>query len=291
MNIRLIAAVLFFVFAMAVLAWLWVAPVMPQPIPPITEISSGDFSQREAEFEDVGGSIVVDELQIFSLESFVEQGGRVPWGFYWREMSPAEEVYYATWRRPDGPVRVGLQPGHWKTDEVPEELDGLRTSTGARSGRFTEQAIVLDIAERTKELLEAEGVVVDIIPATIPEDYYADAFVSIHADGNDNSAVSGFKISGPRRDFSGGAEALAAALYDSYEEATGLRIDANVTRRMSAYYAFNWRRYDHALHPMTPAVIVETGFVTSPVDRAILVSDPQRAARGLAEGILLFVRN
>lgn len=29
---------------------------------------------------------------------------------------------FADWQRPDGPPRVGLQVGHWKTQELPDEL-------------------------------------------------------------------------------------------------------------------------------------------------------------------------
>lgn len=189
-----------------------------------------------------------------------------------------------------GPLRVGIQAGHARLDEVPEELEGLRRSTGAYGGGKSEAEVVLKIAEEVKKILEAQGMAVDLLPATVPVDYVADAFVSIHADGNGSPSASGFKISGPRRDFSGRSEALVSALYDSYGAETGLRRDLNITRRMSGYYAFNWRRYDHAVHPMTPAAIVETGFMTSASDRAIIVDQPQRAAKGIADGIIKFLR-
>ncbi len=50
-----------------------------------------------------------------------------------------------------------------------------------------EADVVLEIAKKVKTSLEAKGVVVDLLPATIPIDYFADAFISIHADGNNNS--------------------------------------------------------------------------------------------------------
>ncbi len=165
------------------------------------------------------------------------------WGAYWREFSKEEKLEYGNWQRPAGPLRVGLQAGHWKNSAVPEELSGLkRNGGGASGGGKSEWEVALAIAERTKTLLEAEDIVVDLLPATVPPDYVADAFVSIHADGNNNSLVSGFKVAGPRRDFSGRASALVSALYESYQRETGLDKDANVTRRMSGYYAFNWRR-------------------------------------------------
>ncbi|HWO07424.1 MAG TPA: N-acetylmuramoyl-L-alanine amidase [Candidatus Paceibacterota bacterium] len=233
-----------------------------------------------------------EDESVFSLPAIEEPllNGRIRWSVYWQEMTPEEERVYGAMRRPPGPPRVGIQAGHWRLDEVPEELEGLRASSGARGGGYTEQETVLEIARRVKTLLESEGIVVDLLPATIPVDYVADAFVSIHADGSSSANVSGFKISGPRRDFSGKAEALVAALYDSYSDATGLKEDSNITRRMSSYYAFNWRRYDHALHPMTPAAIVETRFMTSATDRAVIVIKPQIAAEGIAEGILTFLR-
>lgn len=58
---------------------------------------------------------------------------------------------------------------------------------------------------------------------------------------------------------------------------------------MRGYYAFNWYRYDHAIHPMTPAVIVETGFLTNAADRALIVDDPGRVAQGITKGILKFL--
>jgi len=145
------------------------------------------------------------------------------------------------------------------------------------------------IVELVAERLRTEGVVVDILPATVPPKYQADAFVSIHADGNPNSDVRGFKIAGPRRDYSGLASVLVSALYEEYDAVTDLPQDANISRRMTAYYAFNWARYEHAVHPYTPAAIVETGFLTNPADRELIVNQPEVAAEGIANGILTFL--
>ncbi len=244
-----------------------------------------DFSAQEVEFENVDD----ESLSSSTSTTASSTNGRIRWSQYWLPFTEEERRRYGSWRRAPGPARVALQAGHWQVDDVPEELSGLKGSTGARGGGYTEQELVLDIARRTKALLEKDGVLVELLPATIPVDYTADAFISIHADGNASSNVSGFKIAAPRGDFSGWSDDLVEALYASYDEATGLRQDPNITRRMNGYYAFNWRRYDHALHPMTPAAIVETGFVTSPRDRAILVDDPDRAAEGIANGIRAFL--
>lgn len=193
------------------------------------------------------------------------------------------------WNAPDGPVRVGLQVGHWKVAEVPEELENLKRNTGARGGGKDEWEVAHAIAEETRALLAPYGVVVDLLPATVPQDYVADAVVAIHADGNPDPSVTGYKLAAPRRDLSGRAALLAWYLDRAYARGTGMRLDPNVTPNMRGYYAFNWRRYDHALHPMTPAVILETGFLTSPADRRILVQDPAIAARGIAEALVGFL--
>jgi len=57
---------------------------------------------------------------------------------------------------------------------------------------------------------------------------------------------------------------------------------------MQNYYAFNFRRYEHALHPMTIAVIIETGFITSARDRSVIMDAPDRAARGIVDAVKAF---
>lgn len=193
------------------------------------------------------------------------------------------------WQRPEGPWKVALQVGHWFAEQAPDEQENLRKNSGATAAGYAERDVNLDIAERTKLLLEAEGIVVDLLPVTIPPNYWADVFVSIHADGNANSAISGYKIAAPRRDITGKAESLVTLLQEEYEKATSLVRDPNITSNMRGYYAFNWRRYDHSIHPMTVAAIVETGFISSPADRNIIVKNPDKAAQGIANAIFRFL--
>lgn len=193
-----------------------------------------------------------------------------------------------TWRRPDGPVRIALQAGHWRAREAPDEQAGLR-SNGTRGGGKHEWEVNLEIARRTATLLEGSGLEVEILPTTVPPGYWADLFISIHADGHPSPATSGFRAAAPRRDPTGRAHDFVAVLERSYREATGLPRYPTITRRMTGYYAFNWRRYTHAVHPMTTGVILETGFLSSPRDRAIIVNDPERAARGIAAAVREYV--
>jgi len=199
---------------------------------------------------------------------------------------------FENWQRPDEPTRVGLQVGHWKNKELPEEFERLReTGGGTSGGGKTEWEVNLAIAELTAQLLEEKGVVVDILPATVPPDYWADAFIAIHADGNDNASVSGYKVAAPRRDRTGSAEQLASFLEEEYKKTTNLTLDSNITRNMTGYYAFNWRRYEHSMHPMAAAAIIETGFLTNPQDRKIIANAPETSAEGIANGILAFLQS
>jgi hypothetical protein len=212
-------------------------------------------------------------------------GQGAPGGFSsFRAPLPATAVY-----NPPGVKRVGLQVGHWRNDEVPPELGRLQG--GATGGGKAEWEVNLEIARRAKAMLEAMGHEVDLLPATVPMRYQAHAFVAIHADGDTAGALTGYKIARPG--FSSVPDTddrLVDALYRAYGPVTGLRRDdEHISLRMLYYYAFNSRRYCHAVAPGVPQVIVETGFLTSASDRQLLIGNPTIPARGIAEGIDAFL--
>lgn len=192
------------------------------------------------------------------------------------------------WTRPEGPIRVALQAGHWKAAEAPAEQAGLR-SNGTRWGGKAEWEVNLEIARMAANQLRDAGYHVEILPTTIPPGYWADLFVSIHADGNPSPSVSGYRVAAPSRDITGRASDFASLLERVYGEATGIRRYPELTRRMRNYYAFNWRRYQHALHPMTVGVILETGFLTSPRDRQVIIGAQDRAAKGIVDAVTLYL--
>src|SRR5438552_1432660 len=68
---------------------------------------------------------------------------------------------------PAGPRKVGIQVGHWKLDEVPDELTRLVVQTGATWNGVKEVDVNLDVA---------------------------DAFIALHADGDGTGDNSGFKM-------------------------------------------------------------------------------------------------
>ena len=76
---------------------------------------------------------------------------------------------------------------------------------------------------------------------------------------------------------------------EEYAKTTELSYDPNVSRNMRGYYAFAWWRYDHAVHPMTAAIILETGFLTNPTDAELLIYSPEVSATGIANGIIRFL--
>jgi len=210
--------------------------------------------------------------------------------WYWRSRSnvyPGPIPTPEEWEPPAGPVRVGLQAGHWRADEAPAELSGLRRN-GTQWQGTPEWEINLAIARRAGEMLEELGYVVDILPAVVPRHYRAHLFLSIHADGADDPLARGFRVGAPRRDATGRADGIVQLLRDRYGDVTGLRELPTVTRRMRNYYAFNYRRYRHALHPMTIAAILETGFLTNALDRTVIIDDPELAARGIVEAVVAF---
>ncbi len=185
-------------------------------------------------------------------------------------------------------LRVGIQVGHWKSSELPDELARLRSSSGAFAGGYHEADVNLEIAKRVVALLESRGLAVDLLPATIPPGYDADAFVAIHADGSSSGNSRGFKLATPWRT-SRASQMLLDLLTTAYSNATGLPQDGAITFNMRGYYAFNNRRREHAIAKTTPAVIIEMGFLTSAADRAVIIGQPDNVAIGIANGIIRYL--
>ena len=195
------------------------------------------------------------------------------------------------WERPEGPAKVALQIGHLNVEDHPEELANLRNNTGSQGGGFTEAEVNAQIAGLAKDLLEEKDILVELLPATVPPGYWADVFLAIHADGSEDRSSTGYKVARTYRDMSGTADILVDLLEKEYEKATGFLKDENITRNMRGYYAFRWWRYNHAVHPMTTAAIIETGFLTSPQDRKIIVDQPEISAQAIADAIIKYLEN
>lgn len=190
---------------------------------------------------------------------------------------------------PDGPRRVGIQAGHWRTDLAPLELARLVTQTGTTWNGIREAEINLDIADRVKALLEPRGIAVDVLPTMIPPGYVADAVVALHGDGDGSGAKSGFKMAHSTRR-TPYEPTLLESIRSEYAAATGLAWDAaGIGRNMSAYYLFSWTRNKYSTAPHTPSVILEMGFVSNDHDRWLMTAKADVVAGGIAAGIVRFL--
>ena len=190
---------------------------------------------------------------------------------------------------PAGPRRIGIQAGHWQTEQAPPDLWRLLTQTGTSWKGVTEVEINVDIANRVKSILEPKGFAVDVLPTTIPPGYVADAFVALHGDGDGTGDNSGFKMA-----FSSRRTPYEAALLDSikatYGAATGLGYDATrIGRNMINYYALTWQRNRYATAPHTPSVVLEMGYVSNDGDRELMTERPDVVATAIAAGIVRFL--
>lgn len=188
-----------------------------------------------------------------------------------------------------GAPRVGVQVGHLDADEQPEELASLRASTGGHWDGVDEVDVNLEVASRLATLLERRGIEVDLLPATVPPGYQADLLLSLHVDANDDEYRRGYKSAHfrPARNVH---EPLLKLLVDRAMLATGLPDDdRNVTGNMLEYYGFNQRRYRHAVHRTTPALLVELGYLSSRRDMELL-EDPELFAVALGSGVLDYLR-
>jgi hypothetical protein len=267
-NVLLIAVLLVASGATVSAIWRFAAPdifAKLEPAPPGIEASAADFADPPNTF---GGSQPIVSAKPGDPPGFT----RVP--------APAVE---------GGARRIGIQVGHWQTENVPPELRRLEVQTGTSWDGITETEVSLEIATRLADLLKSHGYIVDLIPTTVPQGYLADAFVALHLDGDGTGENSGYKMAhGSRR--GPFEQQLLDDIKDEYGAATGLPYDQeHVSRNMTGYFAFSWQRYRSATSPFTPSVILEMGFLSNDADRALAMDHPDVLAMGIANGIERFL--
>ncbi|MBS1249741.1 MAG: hypothetical protein MAG431_01325 [Chloroflexi bacterium] len=181
---------------------------------------------------------------------------------------------------PQPNYRVGLVVGHWGFDVGAVCPDSL--------GGHKEVDINYTVADLAQQYLRANGITVDLLKEfdSELEDYESNALISIHADTCEfiQGHTSGFKIaetSANQRPEQ--AARLLKCLENRYATATGLALDPDrITIDMTKYHAFD------EIHPNTPAVIIETGYMNQ--DRDLLTEEPYKAARGIADGIMCYLK-
>jgi hypothetical protein len=188
-----------------------------------------------------------------------------------------------------GPVRIGLQVGHLDAGSQPDELAALRYSTGGHHAGLDEVSVNAAIVDALAARLRGRGAVVDVLPATVPPRYRADLMISVHIDSNPDTARSGYKSAhfwparNPRE------PQLKLQIDRAVLKATRMSDDdANVSGNMFEYYAFNDRRFEHAVDRGTPALLVELGYLSNPADRRLLET-PDALAAALEDGIIKYL--
>jgi N-acetylmuramoyl-L-alanine amidase len=181
-------------------------------------------------------------------------------------------------RTPRARKLIGIVAGHWMNDSGAVCSDGL-----------TEVEINLNIASLVQKILREKGYDVDVLAEfdSRLNAYEADALISIHADscGYYGDQATGYKVATSLAKYQPEQSTrLTACLRGRYGTHTGLAVHSlSVTPDMTDYHAF------FEIDPMTPAAIIETGFMN--LDRQFLTEKPDIAAQGIVSGIVCFLDN
>jgi N-acetylmuramoyl-L-alanine amidase len=200
--------------------------------------------------------------------------------------SAGEESPLATTASQDeNVIRIGIVAGH----------SGLHPDTGYEDpgatcpDGLTEVEINQSVADLVVQALEAGGLEVDLLEEWDERlfGYRAAALVSIHTDSciPINDEATGYKVTTaldtvvPDK-----SQRLASCLVDRYGRATDLKYHpGSITADMTEYHSFR------EIHHQTPAAVIELGFMY--LDRGFLTQHPEKAARGIAEGVLCYINN
>ena len=177
----------------------------------------------------------------------------------------------------------------------------VSTGTAGYVTGQTEYSVNLAIALKLQAILEADGYTVVMTRTTndvnisnaeraqIANNANADAFVRIHADGNDNHSVSGATTlcqtsSNPYNgSMASKSYSLSNYILNSLSEATGCgKVGISQVDNMTG---INWSK--------VPVSIVEVGFLSNATEDQLLATDSYRekVARGIANGIEAYVNS
>lgn len=191
---------------------------------------------------------------------------------------------------------AAIVAGHWAiegAEGVPAVLDsGAVCPDGTR-----EVDITKSVADKTIALLQRRGYRVELLQEFDPvykdanQDFAPRSFLSIHVDsclqGADFVYATGYKIAHAEpSDNQLEDDRLVTCLTRSYDKVAA-KYDKpfnynTITRNMTEYHAF--RKID----PMTPAAIIELGFLGQDYD--FLLNHQDEMAQGLARGLDDFLK-
>ena len=175
--------------------------------------------------------------------------------------------------------KIGVVAGHRGPELDPGAVcpDGL-----------TEAEITFDVAQRIVRELRGQGYSVDLLDEFDPrlENYQAAALVSVHANtcATFSERVSGYLVAAAAARVTARLDdtLLVDCIAEYYQQETGLERHSGITEDMTNYHTFR------EIHPLTPAAIVELGFMLA--DRDLLTNRSNVAARGVANGVLCYMQ-
>ncbi|HEY43078.1 MAG TPA: N-acetylmuramoyl-L-alanine amidase [Anaerolineae bacterium] len=184
-----------------------------------------------------------------------------------------------------GDLKIGIVVGH----SGPNPDTGYADPGAQCRDGLTELMINQAVGDLVKGTLEAAGLKVDLLEEWDDRliGYRGVALVSIHTDSCEPSGeyATGYKVAAAvETKVQDKAQRLVACMIDRYGRATDLRYHPySITIDMTEYHTFR------EIHPQTPAVIIEVGFMY--LDREFLTKHTDLVARGISDGILCYVNN
>ena len=191
------------------------------------------------------------------------------------------------------PLPTAVQTPHWL-----QRIGIISGHRGKDSGAVCEDEygypellevnINFAVTERVITRLRADNYAIDMLDENDPrlENYRSAALVSIHANtcADFGEVVSGYIVhKSDARPDTGIDAFLRECVALNYGAMVPLQRSFTETDDLINYHAFQ------RIHPLTPAVILEMGFMLA--DRAILTDDPDLLANAVTAGILCFIEN
>ena len=166
---------------------------------------------------------------------------------------------------------VMIDPGHGGGD------------VGATRNKIYEKDITLDMSKRVEKILKKKGYIVEMTRyddrtvslqerVDMSELFNPDIFVSIHVNSSNSETPSGLETHYYKENSIYLAKCIHAAMLNNINSN-----DRGLFK--SKFYVIN--------HTTAPAVLVETGFISNPSERAQIVTESRKnaTAKAIAEGI------